>query len=183
MFLSAVQGIRGSWVTKFFILGPRQKNLWKEFLKNDKVKPAGLGARDMLRLECGYSLYGHELEENISPLEAGLSRFVDLEKEFIGKEALLNQKEQGLKRKIVGFSSETRRSPRAGHKIYSEAGNQIGEVTSGTFSPMLNKGIGLGFVSFDHAAKGGIIHFGDEKNKISAIITGKIFYKEGSLKS
>ena len=117
------------------------------------MKPAGLGARDLLRLEVGYSLYGHELDESTTAVESGLKRFMDLEKEFIGRDALLKQKQEGVKRKIVGLMSDSRRSPRNGHKMYSKDGQEIGTVTSGTFSPMLNKGIGLGFVPMEINSK------------------------------
>lgn len=176
-------GYTGELGYEIFYPWDKTTDLWKTFLKDERVKPAGLGARDVLRLEMGYSLYGHELEEHISPLEAGLGRFVDLNKKFIGKEALEKQKISGIKRKIIGFCSESRRSPREGHSIYSKDEQAIGQVTSGTFSPSLNTGIGLGFVKSELAVKGEKIYFGQDKNKISATITEKIFYKNGSVKT
>lgn len=156
--------------------------LWDELLKKD-VRPAGLGARDILRIEVCYNLYGHELTENISPLEAGLSRFIDWEKAFVGKEALRQKRQAGLGRKWVCFISETRRSPREHHKIYSQQGDtEIGIVTSGTFSPGLKRGIGIGFVAGDYGARGDKIFFGDEKNKLTAQIAARPIYKDGSLK-
>ncbi len=165
------------------IFFPREKTvkLWQTLLKDKRVKPAGLGARDVLRLEMGYSLYGHELEEHISPLEAGLSRFVDFNKEFRSKEILLKQKNEGLKRKLAGFISLNRRSPRSEQKIYSQDQKEIGVVSSGTFSPALSKGIGLGFILKDSAGLGNKILIGDEKN-IEATIAERTFYKGGSLK-
>ncbi len=158
----------------------KAKELWQMILKNDKVKPTGLGVRDVLRIEMCYSLYGHELSEDIHPLEAGLDHFIDFEKEFIGKEVLLKQKVQGITRRISCFISDSRRSPRAGHKIIDEAGQMIGEVTSGTFSPGLQVGIGLGFLKTLSVGKN--IFFGDEKNKATASIVKRPFYKNGSLK-
>jgi aminomethyltransferase len=157
--------------------------LWRELLTNPEVLPAGLGARDVLRLEVGYSLYGHELEEDISPLESGLQRFINFDKEFIGKDALLKQQRQGVCKKLVGVVSENRRAPRQGHKIFAHDGDVIGVVTSGTFSPCVNLGIGLGFVSSPHGQLKEKIYFGDEKGKNLAIISGKSFYQGGSLKS
>ncbi|MBI5149476.1 MAG: glycine cleavage system aminomethyltransferase GcvT [Candidatus Omnitrophica bacterium] len=154
--------------------------IWRELLKNKEVKPAGLGARDMLRLEAGYSLYGHELNEDITPLEAGLSKFTDFTKNFIGKEALLKQKESGPRRTLAGFISDTRRAPRQDQKIYAAGGEAIGLVTSGTFSPFRQKGIGLGFVLPGCAQKGATIYFAEDKN--AAKITGKFFYQNDSLK-
>lgn len=145
--------------------------------------PAGLGARDILRLEVGYSLYGHELGEEISPLESGLSKFIDYEKDFIGKEALLTQQKKGVARKIAGIESDNRRSPRAEQKIYSASGEEIGCVTSGSFSPAVNKGIGLALVQADKISMGQNIYFGDDKQKNPARIASKIFYKNGSLKN
>jgi len=159
----------------------KTKKLWQTLLKDDNVKPAGLGARDVLRLEVGYSLYGHEITESISPLESGLTRFIDFDKSFIGSEKLCNQRDQGLQRKLVGFISDTRRSPRSENKIYSKSKDEIGEVTSGTFSPCLNKGIGLGFVPADFQEKEILI--GTDKNQFATCISGRNFYKNGSLKS
>src|SRR5262249_40012274 len=118
----------------------KAKELWKEILKNGNVKPTGLGVRDVLRIEMCYPLYGHELDEAITPIEAGLKKFVDLTKDFIGRDALA-KKSGG--RRTVYFTSESRRSPRSHHKLFLPDGQEIGAVTSGTFSPALNAGIGI----------------------------------------
>lgn len=167
--------------------------IWRKLLKNPDVKPAGLGARDMLRLEVGYSLYGHELSEMITPPEAGLTRFVDFTKDFVGKGALLKQQKEGPRRRIAGFISETRRAPRRDNKIYAAAGEEIGVVTSvppapigivtsGTFSPHCQRGIGLGLVPIGLASTGQKIYFGDDNTKNLAIISSRTFYPNGSLK-
>ena len=160
----------------------KSKELWRRILKNDKVNPTGLGVRDVLRIEMCYSLYGHELSEEISPLQAGLDKFIDFEKDFIGKQALLKQKAQGNYHRTGYFISDSRRSPRAGHKILDQAGNPMGEVTSGTFSPALQRGIGLGFIEAGKNNIGSKISFGDEKTIVSAVISQRPFYKNGSLK-
>lgn len=157
--------------------------LWREIFKDKRVKPAGLGARDVLRLEMGYSLYGHELLDNIAPLEAGLKKFVDFKKDFIGREALVEQERRGIPRKLVAFWSENRRSPRAEQKIFSEDNKEIGVVTSGTFSPALTRGIGMGFVASEFAQVGKKILVGDPKNTIPAEITVRPFYKNGTFKN
>lgn len=149
---------------------------------SQRVKPAGLGARDILRLEVGYPLYGHELSEEVTPLEAGLKRFVDFEKDFIGKEALLKQQAAGVAKSLIGLISENRRAPRQDQSIYTEDERMIGAVTSGTFSPMLQKGIALAFVEKTSAVAGQKIYFGDDKSKNFAMISPKMFYKQGSLK-
>lgn len=110
------------------------------------LKLAGLGARDSLRLEAGFPLYGHEISDKISPLEAGLDFAVKLEKaHFIGKEVLIDQKKNGLSKKIIFFKLEDRRIARAGSKIFSQ-NHEIGEVVSGTQSPMLNQPIGSALI-------------------------------------
>jgi aminomethyltransferase len=157
-------------------------DLWNEILKRG-VKPAGLGARDVLRIEMCYSLYGHELGENISPIESGLNRFIDWEKDFIGKESLLPQKSSGAGRRIACIVSETRRSPREENIIYADTGEEIGVVTSGTFSPSLGRGIGLGFIAEKHFSIGKKLFIGDSKNKFKAEVVKRPIYKKGSLKN
>ncbi len=157
--------------------------LWKKLLENPAVKPAGLGARDVLRLEMGYSLYGQDIDETVSPLEAGLGRFVDFEKDFIGKGALIKQKNEGAPRKSICFISQTRQSPRHHHKIYDENTKEVGTVTSGGFSVALKKGIGIGLVLRSCELKGKTFFAGDEKNKIPVELFVKPFYKSGTLKN
>lgn len=132
---------------------------WRELLEAgqpDGLQPAGLGARDTLRTEMGYPLYGHELSEEISPLEAGLERFVALSKgDFIGRNALLAQADQGLPRRLVGFRMEGRTPPpRPGMEVQDTGGRRIGHVTSGTSSPSLGAGIGMALIAIAEAVEG-----------------------------
>jgi len=120
--------------------------LWEVLLKDGRLKPAGLGSRDTLRLEMGYPLYGHDLDTNHSPLAAGLLKFVDLTKDFIGKDALLKEQERGPKERLICFQADSRRAPRHGFAIFDN-NRQVGRVTSGSFSPSLSVGIGMGYVS------------------------------------
>lgn len=159
------------------------KAVWQALLKDQRLKPTGLGVRDVLRIEMCYPLYGHELEEQISPLEAGLHSFIKWEKDFIGKGACVALKDQGPKRSIGYIVSESRRSPRAGHRIFNEAGGAIGEVVSGTFSPGLQAGIGIGFIEKDKNILEKKIVFGDDKSACKGTIVKRPFYKNGSLKS
>jgi len=109
--------------------------------------PVGLGARDTLRLEMCYCLYGNDIDKTTNPLEAGLGWITKLKKgKFIGSDSLNAQKEEGIKRRLVAFKMEKKAIPRHGYKILKEE-NLIGEVTSGTFSPVLQAGIGLGYVT------------------------------------
>ncbi|MGB9803401.1 glycine cleavage system aminomethyltransferase GcvT [Desulfofundulus sp.] len=128
--------------------------LWDEIMsagEREGLVPCGLGARDTLRFEAAMPLYGHELSENITPLEAGLERFVSWEKYFVGKEALLRQRDGGVKRRLVGFEMVDRGIPRQGCTIVRD-GQVIGEVTSGTQSPTLGKALGMGYVPVEYAA-------------------------------
>lgn len=111
------------------------------------VKPCGLGARDTLRIEMGYSLYGHEIDEDINPLEAGLSRYIKLDvDDFIGKDCLVESLNKGLSNTLVGFQLLDRGIPRQGYGIFKKD-TFLGNVTSGTLSPSLEKSIGLGYLS------------------------------------
>ena len=116
------------------------------------LKPIGLAARDTLRLEMGYCLYGNDIDDTTSPLEAGLGWITKFTKDFTAKPILQKQKEEGVKRKLVGFEMIDRGIPRHGYEIRDEQGNKIGYVTSGTKSPSLNKAIGMGYVDVAHAA-------------------------------
>lgn len=110
------------------------------------IKPIGLGARDTLRLEMGFCLYGNDIDDTTSPLEAGLGWITKFTKEFVNSKALLEQKEKGVSKKLVGFEMIDRGIPRHDYQIADAAGNIIGKVTSGTQSPSLNKAIGMGYV-------------------------------------
>ncbi|MDX1671674.1 MAG: glycine cleavage system aminomethyltransferase GcvT [Balneolaceae bacterium] len=120
------------------------------------IQPCGLGARDTLRLEMGYALYGNDITKDTNPLEARLGWLTKLDKgDFIGRDALVKVREEGLTRKLVGFIMEDNRSiPRSGYDILDKGGAQIGFVTSGTMSITLDRGIGMGYVEIDHAEKG-----------------------------
>lgn len=155
--------------------------LWNALLADKRVRPTGLGVRDVLRIEVCYPLYGHELSEEITPLEAGLRRFVDAQKEFIGKDGLQRREREG-QRRIVHFVAQSRRAPRQGHLIFSKDGKVAGDVVSGTFSPALAAGIGIGFLKKEFTDMGKDIIFGDEKLKVPAQAVGRPFYRSGSLK-
>lgn len=130
--------------------------VWNAILEAGKefsIEPCGLGARDTLRLEAGLCLYGNDIDEDTTPLEARLSFVVKFDKkEFIGKQALLKQREEGIKKRRVGIAMIDRGIPRPKFEIYKEE-QKIGYVTSGTFSPLLRKGIAMGYVKTEHAKK------------------------------
>ncbi|MDK2806171.1 MAG: aminomethyltransferase, partial [Thermoanaerobacterium sp.] len=132
---------------------------------------------DTLRFEAGLPLYGNELSENITPLEAGLGSFVKLEKDFIGRDALFKQKQEGLKRKIVGFEMADNGIPRHGYDVYAQ-GEKIGYVTTGYLSPTLNKNIGMALISSQFATIGNEINIIIRNKHYKAFVTSKNFYKK-----
>jgi aminomethyltransferase len=136
-------------------------NLWNAIVAAGRpfgIEPCGLGARDTLRLEAGLCLYGSDIDENTTPLEAGLSFVVKLQKDkFIGKETLLKQKTEGIKRRRVGIQLLDQGIPRPGFEICSASGEKIGQLTSGTFSPLLKYGIGMGYVPVDQTQEGNAV--------------------------
>jgi aminomethyltransferase len=155
------------------------QKLWKELLKKGEeygIRPTGLGARDTLRLEMSYSLYGHELGDDINPLEAGLEWIVKFDKgQFIGSAALEEIRDSGVDRKIIGFKIEGRGIPRAGYKI-SDGKREIGHVTSGNMSPSLGVAIGLGFVEPHFATTGREIFIDIRGKLVKASVVKTPFY-------
>jgi aminomethyltransferase len=135
---------------------------WNTVLEVGKsfgIEPCGLGARDTLRLEAGLCLYGNDIDESTTPLEAGLSFVLKLQKEnFIGKSALLKQKGEGAKRKRVGIKMLDQGIPRPGFELHSATGDRIGRLTSGTFSPLLKTGVGMGYVEASQAQEASILN-------------------------
>ena len=154
--------------------------LWNDLLaagKSHGLLPAGLGARDTLRLEASYCLYGHELDEQTNPLEASLGWTVKLQKgDFIGRDALLKAKEQGFKRKLIGIEMIDRGVPRGGYLIY-EGERHIGMLTSGAPSPILNKNIGMGYVETADAVVGQTVQIDIRGRRLTAQIVALPFYK------
>jgi len=155
------------------------KHIWNKILelgKDEGVVPVGLGARNTLRLEACMMLYGNDIDDTTTPLEAPLSWTVKFDKDnFIGKEKLLEQKEKGVKKKLVAFEMIDRGIPRHGYKIFVE--NEIGIVTSGTFSPTLKKNIGLGYVDVKFKEIGNVIKIQIRNNLCRAKIVKIPFYK------
>ena len=155
--------------------------LWRKLLEagaTHGLLPAGLGARDTLRLEAGFCLYGHELNDQTSPLEAVLCWSVKLEKghDFIGREALLAQKQQGLPRKLIGIELRDRGVPRAGYAILRD-GAPIGELTSGAIGPSVGKAIGMGYVAPADAQPGAEVAIAMRGQAVPAVIVALPFYK------
>jgi len=178
--LLATTGYTGEPGVELFVDAGKAVAVWEAVLTAGTaqgVKPIGLGARDTLRLEMGYSLYGHELDETITPLEAGLGWAVDLDgKEFIGCEALHRQQAAGLSRQLAAFALPDRAVPRQGYRLL-RGDRAVGVVTSGNVSPVLQRGIGLGFLPPDLCHLGETIGVEIRNRTHPATIVPLPFYK------
>ncbi len=157
----ATTGYTGEVGAEIFIEAYKGAALWEAFMDAGQalqICPVGLGARDTLRMEMKYSLYGHEIDDTTNPFEAALGWVVKpAAKDFIGKKPMLEVKEAGLKRKLVGFKMKDKGIPRQGYTLLNENGGSIGIVTSGTHSPSLDEPIGIGYVALPHSAVGSSI--------------------------
>ncbi|MFA6083315.1 glycine cleavage system aminomethyltransferase GcvT [Mucilaginibacter sp.] len=154
--------------------------IWNEVFKAGEpfgIKPIGLAARDTLRLEMGFCLYGNDIDDTTSPLEAGLGWVTKFNKEFTNSEALQQQKQAGVERKLIGFEMIDRGIPRHDYLIVDADGNTIGKVTSGTQSPSLQKAIGLGYVKNEFAKEGSEIYISIRDAKVKAKVVKPPFYK------
>lgn len=172
-------GYTGELGYEIYIDAEKSEKLWEQLLSHNDVKPAGLGARDILRLEMGYPLYGDELTFEITPLDAGFRKFLNFEKDFIGKEALLNYEQKYL---LCGFIVNGRKTMRHNSKVFINE-KEVGYVTSGVFSPHLNCAIGMAYVLNEYALENTEIFLGKEKPEISGKIIKPPFLKNTSLKS
>ncbi|MEK4069879.1 glycine cleavage system aminomethyltransferase GcvT [Peribacillus sp. FSL R5-0717] len=176
-------GYTGEEGFELYLGADKAPALWEKLLETGKengLKPCGLGARDTLRLEARLSLYGQELTKEISPLEAGIGFVVKTNKEsnFIGKAILTKQKEEGVKRILVGIEMTGRGIPRHGYKVFSGGAEEIGFITSGTHSPSLKKSIGLALVSAENADLGTQLKVEIRKKMVDAIVVRAPFYKK-----
>ena len=173
-------GYTGEDGFELYLAAEDVKVLWEKLLRIEGLKPCGLGARDTLRLEASLALYGQELTSDISPLEAGIGFVVKTKKagDFIAKQSLLAQRENGLKRKLVGIEVTERGIPRTGYKVTTEDGQEIGFVTSGTQSPTLKKSIGLAIISSDYTALGTNVKVAIRNKLVDAVVVKAPFYKK-----
>lgn len=175
-------GYTGEDGFELYLESGQTQAMWEKLLAAGEaygLLPCGLGARDTLRLEAGMPLYGQELSDKITPLMAGLGFAVKTKKtaDFIGKAALTEQLEKGLAEKIFGFVAIDRGIPRHGYKVFTLAGEEIGEVTSGTQSPTLKKSIGMALLKADAVAIGSVINIEIRNKMVAAEVVKKPFYK------
>ncbi len=154
-------GYTGAGGFEIYVNKQYAEKVWNDIFeagKDENIKPIGLGARDTLRLEMGFCLYGNDIDDTTSPLEAGLGWITKFTKDFTNSAAIKKQKEEGVSKKLVGFKMVDKGIPRHDYSIKDAAGNVIGKVTSGTMSPVLGIGIGLGYVATANAAVGSDIY-------------------------
>ncbi|MBS9522793.1 glycine cleavage system aminomethyltransferase GcvT [Litoribacter alkaliphilus] len=174
-------GYTGAGGFEIYVKNEHAEKVWNAIMESGKeygIKPIGLGARDTLRLEMGYCLYGNDIDETTSPLEAGLGWITKFTKDFINSENLKKQKEEGITRKLVGFIMHEKGIPRAGYTIVNTEGEPIGKVTSGTLSPSMGLGIGLGYVKKEFADPGEYIGIQVRNKNLEATIEKLPLYKK-----
>lgn len=180
--LISATGYTGAGGFELYVDAKHAAALWDAVFEAGKpfgIQPIGLGARDTLRLEMGYCLYGNDITDDTSPIEAGLSWITKTKKgPFNSRDIFIKQRETGVDRKLVGFKVEDRRVPRQGYAIEDLEGNPIGEVTSGTQSPSLNIPIGMGYVQKEFAATGTEIAIVAGKKRLKAVVERPPFVKK-----
>ena len=179
--LISATGYTGAGGFEIYVYNGFAEEVWDAIMKAGEefgMKPIGLGARDTLRLEMGYALYGNDIDDESSPIEAGLGWITKFTKDFINSAKLLKQKEQGPQRKLVGFVMEEKSIARHGYDIVNDKGDKIGIVTSGTISPTLGIGIGMGYVSSAHAAIGSQISISVRNRPMKARIVKMPFIQQ-----
>ena len=173
-------GYTGSGGFEIYCKNSEVKQVWDAIFEAGAsygIKPIGLAARDTLRLEMGYCLYGNDIDDQSSPIEAGLGWITKFTKLFTNSNALQIEKQKGPKRRLVGFELLERGIPRKDYSIEDTNGKEIGIVTSGTMAPSLGKGIGLGYLSTEHAVVGTEIRIAIRKQKVVAKVVKPPFYK------
>ena len=177
--LISATGYTGAGGFELYVDNEHAAALWNAVFSAGEsfgIKPIGLGARDTLRLEMGYCLYGNDIDDHTSPLEAGLGWVTSFNKAFINSTALKQQKTAGVKQKLVGFEMIDRAIPRHDYEIADASGVAIGRVTSGTQSPSLKKAIGLGYVSIEYSLPGALIYIRVRGQLMKAQIVKTPFY-------
>lgn len=180
--LVSATGYTGAGGYELYVANEHAEALWNALMNAGEtfgIKPIGLGARDTLRLEMGYCLYGNDLNDSISPLEAGLGWVTKFTKDFVNSAALKEQKETGIHKKLVGLEMIDRGIPRSHYTICTADGTEIGEVTSGTQSPSLKKGIALGYVLKPYAKVGQDVYIKVREKLLLANVVKTPFVKPG----
>ncbi|MFC2126086.1 glycine cleavage system aminomethyltransferase GcvT [Bacteroidota bacterium] len=173
-------GYTGAGGFEVYVYNEFARNIWNMIFEAGKefnIKPIGLGARDTLRLDMGYCLYGNDIDDTTSPIEAGLGWITKFTKEFINKDFIVKQKEEGIQKRLVGFKMIDKGIPRNGYDILNNSGEKIGSVTSGTQSPSMGIGIGLGYVAAEYKAPGTEVIIGIRSRQLKAEVVKLPIYK------
>ena len=173
--LISATGYTGSGGYELYVPNEGAEKIWNSLIQNG-AEPCGLAARNTLRIEMGYCLYGNDIDDTTSPISAGLSWCTALSKDFVSKDQIEKQKVDGVSKKRVGFIVNERGIPRQTYGLVDESENDIGIVTSGTQSPCLEKGIGIGYVDREKAIVGNIIYVSIRNKQVPATITSLPFY-------
>jgi aminomethyltransferase len=188
--VGAVLGVPGVYISRtgytgedgfeLYFAPQHAAKIWNALMETEQVTPAGLGCRDTLRLEMGMALYGNDIDDTVTPLEAGLAWIVKMQKgDFVGRDALLKQKEAGVPRKLVGFTFDERAIPRHGYPVFCE-GKPSGTVCSGTMSPTLGIPIGTCYLPAGRTSDGTTFEVDLRGKRVAARVVKTPFYKQGS---
>ncbi len=172
-------GYTGEWGYELYLPAGQVRRFWKLMLDAGLIKPAGLGARDTLRVEMGYPLYGHELSRNQTPAGAAQGRFMDLNKNFIGRDAVRRELADSRRRCLAGLLLEGRMAARNGDRVFDGA-TEVGTVTSGLFAPSLNRAVALAYVHHTCAGPGRQLEISTRNRRLPAVTTALPFYDGGT---
>ncbi len=179
--LISATGYTGAGGFEIYFDNAAADKIWKAIFESGKaygIKPVGLGARDTLRLEMGFCLYGNDIDDTTSPIEAGLGWITKFTKEFVNSEVLKKQKEDGVSQKLVGFEMIDRGIPRKDYPVVDNEGKEIGRVTSGTQSPSLQKAIGMAYIQTPFAGEGHEVYIRIRDKNLKAKVVKVPFYKK-----
>ena len=172
-------GYTGEFGYELYIPFKAAIDFWDIITKPGKIKPAGLGARDTLRLEAGYPLYGHELGPDRTPVAATRGQFIDFQKKFIGRDACLRDRDQGCRRYLCGLRLNSKRAARAGDKVMLGA-REAGEITSGSLAPSLNVAVAMAYVDANETAQGTELEIDVRGTRLPAEVVALPFYQQGT---
>jgi aminomethyltransferase len=178
--LVSATGYTGAGGFEIYFDKQHSEAIWDAIFKAGEkygIKPIGLAARDTLRLEMGFCLYGNDINDTTSPIEAGLGWITKFNKDFVNKDSLEAQKKSGVAKKLVGFELIDRGIPRHDYPILDSEGDEVGIVTSGTQSPSLQKAIGMGYIKSELAAEGSEIFISIRNTPVKARVVKMPFYK------
>ena len=172
-------GYTGEWGYELYLAAEAAEPLWRRLTGHSEIRPAGLGARDTLRLEVGYPLYGHELSASMTPAPSTGARFLDLAKDFIGRDAVQRDLDEGAARRLCGLRLESRRAAREGDVVLAHA-KDVGLVTSGSLAPSLEVAVAMAYLDAGVSAAGTAVEVDVRGRCLPATVVDLPFYREGT---